>query len=106
MLLAVGVVHSTNDGLTVTGTGIAVGLVAPRDRQAGAQGLLGGLQTLTGGLSAISAGWSYQHFGRGRTFLACALIMVTLVGIGAWLSGASWGIRETVEDDAAVPVRV
>ena len=106
MLLAVGVVHSTNDGLTVTGTGIAVGLVAPPDRQAGAQGLLGGLQTLTGGLSAISAGWSYQHFGRGRTFLACALIMVTLVGVGAWLSGDSWGLRASVEDGAGVPVRV
>ena len=106
MLLAVGVVHSTFDGLTITGTGIAVGLVAPAERQAGAQGLLGGLQTLTGGVAAISAGWSYEHFGRTRTFASAAVIMVVLVAVGAALAGPSWGVRGHVGIDEATPVPV
>ena len=93
LMLAVGVVHALNDGLTITGTGVAVALVAPPERTASAQGLLGGLQTLTGGLAAISAGWSYQHFGRFPTYAAVAGAMVALVVIGSLLVGRSWHSR-------------
>jgi MFS family permease len=97
MLLAVGAFHSLNDGLTVTGTGVAVGLFAAPERQAAAQGLLGGMQTLAGGLSAMVAGWSYQHFGRARTFLGCGASMVLLVVVGAMVAGVHWGERPARE---------
>ena len=100
MLLAVGMFHALNDGLTITGTGIAVGLVAPTERLAAAQGLLGGVQTLTGGLAAIGAGWSYEHFGRSTTFATSAALMVALVVVGSRLSGPAWHHRPRL--DAAV----
>ena len=93
MLLAVGMFHALNDGLTVTGTGVAMGLFAPAERQAAAQGLLGGMQTLVGGLSATAAGWSYQHVGRAATFIGCGSVMVALVGAGSWLAGPAWHSR-------------
>lgn len=97
MLLAIGMFHALNDGLTITGTGIAVGLVAPPERLAAAQGLLGGVQTLTGGLAAMAAGWSYDHFGRSATFATSAALMVTLVAIGSRLTGPAWHGRPHAE---------
>jgi hypothetical protein len=38
----------------VSSAGVAVAMVAPPGRQAGAQGLLGGVQTLVGGIAALS----------------------------------------------------
>ncbi|MGA0877496.1 MAG: MFS transporter [Ilumatobacteraceae bacterium] len=87
LMLGVFLLHTTNDGLSVTSAGIAVGMAAPAERQAGAQGLLGGLQTLTGGLSASLAGWGYDAFGRGFTFVTTALIMICLVVTGLILAG-------------------
>ena len=49
-MFAVAMVHSVNDGLTISSTGVAVGMVVPGERQAGAQGLLGGAQTLLAGV--------------------------------------------------------
>ena len=93
MLLGAGMFHSLSDGFTITGTGVAVGIVGPPDRQAAAQGLLGGLQTLMGGLAATSAGWSYEHLGRGPTFVGCGAAMVGLVVLGSWLAGDAWHVR-------------
>lgn len=87
LMLGVFLLHTINDGLSVTSTGIAVGLVVPAERQAGAQGLLGGLQTLTGGIAASLAGVTYDGFGRATAFVATAVIMVVLVGSGLVLAG-------------------
>jgi MFS family permease len=102
MLLFAGLFHSLSDGFTITGSGVAVGIVGPPDRQAAAQGLLGGLQTLMGGLAATTAGWSYEHLGRGATFTGCGLLMVALVGLGSWLAGPSWHSRPDPVDAAVV----
>ena len=64
VMLAISVVHATNDGFTVSSCGVAVGLVVPGERQASAQGLLGGVETLTAGITATAIGQIYQHFGR------------------------------------------
>ena len=77
-MMAVAMVHSVTDGLTVTSAGIAVGTVVPPERQAGAQGLLGGTQTLVGGLTAVSAGALYEHYGRTTAYTLCAIAMVVL----------------------------
>jgi len=82
-----------NDGMTVTGAGVAVGMVAPTERQAGAQGLLGGAQTLTGGVSASFAGVSYEVLGRTTTFAIAAAVMTTLIVGARLLAGARWTTR-------------
>ena len=87
VMFAVLCLHMLNDGLTVTSAGIAVGMAAPQERQAGAQGLLGGIQTLVGGIVATLAGWCYDHFGRATTFVSSAMVMSVLVVLGLWLAG-------------------
>jgi hypothetical protein len=86
-------VHAVNDGLTVSSNGIAVGLVVPGDRQAGAQGLLGGFQTLTAGIAAIMTGVLYEHFGRAVAYGTAAGVMVVLVAVGALFAGPAWHQR-------------
>lgn len=82
MMLAVGLVHTVNDAFTATGTGIAVANAAPPERQAAAQGLLGGLQTLAGGAVATVIGVAYEHVGRAGSYLGAAVLMLVLVGAG------------------------
>lgn len=93
LLMAVFLVHTLNDGMTVTGAGVAVGMVAPTERQAGAQGLLGGAQTLTGGVSASFAGLSYEVLGRTVTFVIAAVMMAILIGGARTLASDRWRLR-------------
>ena len=93
LLMAVFLVHTLNDGMTVTGAGVAVGMVAPTERQAGAQGLLGGMQTLTGGVSASFAGVSYEVLGRTTTFVIAGVVMTSLVAGARLLAGDRWVVR-------------
>lgn len=97
LLMAVFLVHTLNDGMTVTGAGVAVGMVAPVERQAGAQGLLGGAQTLTGGVSASFAGLSYEMLGRTTTFVITAVLMALLIGASRVLAGGRWTTRGNVD---------
>ena len=86
-MLVVGIFHSVNDGFTMSSTGVAVGLTAPPERQAAAQGLLGGVQTLVGGLTALAAGAIYEGLGRTVAYTCCALAMTTLVVVAIVLAG-------------------
>ena len=103
LMLAVGVVHGVSDGLTVTGTGIAIGMVAPHNRQAAAQGLLGGCQTLTGGLAALAAGSIYGATSRTFAYVTCGVVMTMLVIGGAALANRAGylGRMKTVEPAAS-----
>jgi MFS family permease len=103
-MFTVAMFHAVNDGLTVSSTGVAVGLTAPPERQAGAQGLMGGVQTLTGGITAIAAGALYEHFGRTVAYTCCAAAMATLVATGAWLARPAW--RQRTASVAAVTATV
>lgn len=94
IMLAISLVHATNDGFTVSSCGVAVGLVVPGERQASAQGLLGGVQTLVAGIAATVIGQIYQHFGRTVAYTSCAAAMVALVLFGALLAGTSWRLRD------------
>jgi DHA2 family methylenomycin A resistance protein-like MFS transporter len=95
MMLAVSLVHAINDGFTVSSAGVAAAMVAPPSRQAGAQGLLGGVQTLTGGISAIVAGALYESHGRGVAYGATAIVMAVLVITALVLVGRDWTQRPT-----------
>ncbi len=92
--------HALSDGLTVTSSGVAVGMVVPKERMAGAQGLLGGAQTLVGGVSAVVAGQLYQHHGRATAYGVCALSMVVLTAVGIAFVGRAWSGRPPDDDDA------
>ena len=110
-IFVVSLVHSMNDALTISSTPVAVGMVTPPDRQAGAQGLLGGVQTLVGGIGAISAGWLYQHHGRATAYTVAAGAMVTMVVLARLFVGPAWGLRGSPAttddvDPAATPVTV
>ncbi|MDA3040699.1 MAG: MFS transporter [Actinomycetota bacterium] len=94
LMVAVALCHSINDGLTVSSTSVAAGMVAPPERQAGAHGLLGGAQTLTGGVAAFAAGFVYEEWGRQVAYLACTGAMTVIVLFGAWLSRSAWGLKD------------
>ena len=84
-MFAVAMVHSVSDGLTVSSTGVAVGMVVPGERQAGAQGLLGGAQTLMAGVTALVAGTMYDQFGRTTAYAVAGATMLALIAGGVVL---------------------
>jgi len=85
-MLAVALAHSVTDGLTVSSTSVAVGMVTPDDRHAGAQGLVGGIQTLLAGMVAVLAGFLYEYFGRVVAYGTATAIMLALVVAAVVLS--------------------
>ena len=97
VMLGFGVCHGIIDGLTITGGSAAIALVAPKERLASAQGLMGGMQTLMGGIAAIAAGATYDAFGRTPTYLVTAFVMLTLIATGSWLARSSLRINGVVE---------
>jgi MFS family permease len=102
-IFAVAMVHALSDGLTIASTGVAVAVSAPADRQAGAQGLLGGFQTLTAGVTAIAIGAIYESLGRTWAYTASAIGMIVLVIIGVALSHPAWRTApsQPIEPDRA-----
>lgn len=94
LMLTVGVVHAISDGFTVSSNAVAVGMVAPPDRQASAQGMLGAAQTLTGGLTAVLAGVLYGAGGRVLAYTVCAVVMVALSAAAWILAGPDYRARK------------
>ena len=93
-MFVVAMIHALSDGLTISAAGVAVGLVVPPERQAGAQGVLGGIQTLVAGVAAPIIGVLYEHSGRALAYTAAAAAMVALVGAGLVLAGPSRRLRD------------
>lgn len=80
-IFAVTMVHAVSDGLTFAASGVAVGMTAPEERQAGAQGVLGGMQSLGAGIMAPIAGWLYETQGQRTTYwVAGGLILALVLG--------------------------
>jgi MFS family permease len=100
LMMVVFFFHSINDGFFVPGAGVAVGTSAPLERQAGAQGLLGGMETLAGGVAASFAGVAYDHLGRTTTFIGTGAIMITLIVAARILAGDNWSVRNVVPKSA------
>lgn len=99
LIFAVAMVHSVADGLSVSSSGVAVGMTIPEDRQAGAQGVLGGAQALAAGIMAVVTGALYGAFGRGVAFAVAAGVMLVLVAIGAWLARSAWSLKRSLHVD-------
>ena len=98
-MLGVGAVHAICDGLTASSTAVAVGVVAPAERQAGAQGILGAAETLTGGLTAVLAGILYSQGGRVLAYTTCSLIMIALAAAAFVLAGPEYRGRRPAADE-------
>ena len=94
-MFTVAMAHSLTDGISVASTGVAVGLVVPAERQAGAQGVLGGMQVLVGGISAPLIGAIYEHAGRTAAYSTAAGLMLGFVVVGLWLVRPWWNVRGT-----------
>ena len=106
-MFAISMVHSVSDGLSISSTGIAAGMVVPTDRQAGAQGVLGGAQTLMAGLTALLAAAIYDALGRTTAYATAGGAMLVLVAGGVLLTGRAWGLRgETTSVPESVPLPV
>ena len=102
LMFAIAMVHAVTDGLSITSTAVAVGLVVVPERQAGAQGVMSGFQTLTAGIAAPIAGAIYQYVGRGAAYGVTALTMVGLVALGSWLARSAWSLTgDEISEDVA-----
>jgi len=99
-IFAVAMVHALSDGITLSSSGVAVGMVIPEDRQAGAQGVLGAAQALAAGIMAVVTAALYDSFGRTTAYIACAAVMVTLVAIGSGLARSAWTLKRPLHVDA------
>ncbi len=103
-MFTVAMVHSTSDAFTVSSTSVAAGMVVGAERQASAQGMMGGAQTLTAGGVSAASGWLYQHHGRSTAYVAGAAAMTAMWVAGAVLARPVWRLRgPVVEARTAVP---
>ena len=96
-MLAMAMVHSISDGLTVTSAGVAVATAAPPDRQAGAQGMLGAAETLTGGITAQLAGALYMWGGRELAYTVCMIVMLFMAGGAFLLAGPEYRAKRPTD---------
>lgn len=103
-IFAIAMLHAISDGITVSSSGVAVGMVVPAERQAGAQGVLGAAQALSAGVMAIVTATLYDHFGRTTAYFVCAAIMVVLVGTGGWLARSAWTLTRPLHVDEISPL--
>ncbi len=101
LIFAVAMVHALSDGLTISSTGVAAGMVVPDHRQAGAQGVLGAAQAVSAGVMAVVTGVVYESLGRTAAYVTCAAVMVAMTATGAWLARPAWSIRRPIGDRSA-----
>lgn len=92
-IFAVTMVHALTDGLSFAASGVAVGMTAPEHRQAGAQGVLGGMQSLGAGIMAPITGWLYQNQGQQTAYWVAAASIIVLVVAGLALAGPAVRMR-------------
>lgn len=89
-IFAVAMVHAVTDGLTFAASGVAIAMVVPEARQAGAQGVMGAAQALIAGITAIVIGGLYDANGRAVAYGVAAVAMVCFVVIGMALAAEFW----------------
>lgn len=109
LIFALAMFHAISDGMTISGPGVAAGMLVSADRQAGAQGMLGATQAVMAGTMAVVTGFVYESAGRTVAYGVVAGVMVVLTCVGLWLARDSWSLRRPIDDDnvitAAGPAR-
>lgn len=86
-IFAFTMVHAVTDGLSFAASGVAVGMTAPQDRQAGAQGVLGGVQSLGAGFMAPITGFVYENYGQQAAYWLAGGLVIAMVAIGLGVAG-------------------
>ena len=89
-IFAIAMVHAVSDGLTFAASGVAIAMVVPEERQAGAQGVMGAAQALVAGITAIVIGGLYDSSGRAVAYGVAAVAMVCMVVFGMVLAAEFW----------------
>jgi MFS family permease len=89
-IFGVSMVHAVSDGLTMVAPGVAVAMAVPKERQAGAQGVMGAAQALVAGIAAIAVGALYEGSGRAVAYAAGAVSMVVLIATAMVLAAQFW----------------
>lgn len=89
-IFGVSMVHAVSDGLTMVAPGVAVAMAVPKERQAGAQGVMGAAQALVAGIAAIVVGALYEGSGRAVAYAAGAASMVVLIAVAMALAAQFW----------------
>ena len=82
LIFAVAMVHAVSDGLTISSAGVAVSMVVPADRQAGAHGVIGAAQAISAGIMASVTGAIYGIFGQAAAYTVAGVVMIVLTTIG------------------------
>ncbi len=99
--------HAMTDGLTIAASGVAIAMTVPKQRQAGAQGVLGAAQSLAAGFTAIIIGAMYDQAGRAVAYGAAAAGMIAMTVLGMWLAAEFWRgefRRRPLETEVEPPV--
>lgn len=102
-IFALTMVHAVTDGLSFAASGVAVGMTAPEHRQAGAQGVLGGMQSLSAGLMAPVAGWAYENHGQQTAYWLGAGTVFAMVVVGLAVAGPAARSTSDTSPDKATP---
>ncbi len=89
-IFGVAMFHAVSDGLTLVAPGVAVAMSVPKERQAGAQGVMGAAQALVAGIAAIVVGALYEASGRAAAYAAGAAAMVLLIAVAMALAAQFW----------------
>ncbi len=89
-IFAIAMIHAVTDGLTIAASGVAIAMAVAKQRQAGAQGLMGAAQALVAGVTAIVIGALYETSGRATAYAAGAIGMVALTVVGMTLAARFW----------------
>jgi MFS family permease len=96
LIFTVAMVHAVSDGLTLSSAGVAVGMVIPADRQAGAHGVVGAAQAVSAGVMAVVTGALYEAYGQATAYVAAAAVMLVMTLAGLWLARSAWDIRRPI----------
>ena len=91
--------HALSDGLTFAASGVAVGMAVPEERQAGAQGVLGGMQALGAGIAAVITGVIFENFGQQAAYWFGAGLVLALTAGGVLLAGPALRMRDGDDPD-------
>jgi MFS family permease len=86
LIFAVAMVHALTDGLSFAASGVAVGMIVPKERMSGAQGVLGGMQSLAAGITAPIIGWVYENHSQRAAYWLGAGLVLTFATLGLILA--------------------
>lgn len=93
LIFAVAMVHAVSDGLTISSAGVAVSMIVPADRQAGAHGVVGAAQAVSAGIMASATGAIYGAYGQAAAYTVAGIVMFLMTSGAVWLARPAWALK-------------